>query len=192
MKAKIILVSILLFLGAGTSSFAQKASISTNLMDWANFGTANIEAGVSIAQHFSLNAGGHYNPWRIKGGETFNKQKAAYAGVRYWPWYVFSGWWFGAKLQAAAYETANTPHFEFPFVGSSGMTESLTVGAGLSFGYTLMLHQNINLEFGAGLWGGRHLQYARFETPDSMNPIDNGPRNFLALDDVSVSIMYVF
>jgi hypothetical protein len=72
------------------------------------------------------------------------------------------------------------------------LEEKRSVGGGLSFGYTVMLHEHINLEFGAGLWGGRHLDYTLYECPECMKVRDTGARYFIAPDDVSVSIMFVF
>jgi hypothetical protein len=184
MKAKIIVVSIILLLGAGTSSFAQKASISTNIIEWANVGTANINAGVSIAQHLSLNVGGRYNNWSPQ------KQTTVYSGVRYWPWYVFSGWWFGTDLQYSSYNKLRSK--------DKHQIEGQSLGAGFSFGYTLMLHQNLNIEFGGGISGSYNLQYSEFESAQSFDPLPVRKR-FDTIDSVSdllnelsVSIMYVF
>ncbi|MBR4809865.1 MAG: DUF3575 domain-containing protein [Bacteroidales bacterium] len=46
-----------------TTAGAQKVAVGTNVVDWVNLGTANIEAGLSIGQHFSAFVGGRYNPW---------------------------------------------------------------------------------------------------------------------------------
>ena len=40
-------------------------TLSTNVLDWANFGTANLELGVGLSQHFSIHASGRYNPWEF-------------------------------------------------------------------------------------------------------------------------------
>lgn len=187
MKTKTIIICILLLLGAAGKSQAQNVSLSTNVMDWANLGTANLEAGISIAQHFSLMAGGHYNPWEFKtpkGFKMHNQQTTGYIGARYWPWYVFSGWWVGAKMQYSTFSRTG--------VWRPALEEGKSAGAGLSFGYTIMLHQNLNLELGAGVWGGRHLKYDLYECPNCMRIRETGPRNFIYPDEVSVSIMYVF
>lgn len=188
MKTKAFIIAIMILLsGHFCDVQAQKVSLSTNLIDWANFGTANIEAGLSMSQHFSLMAGAQYNPWEFKtpkGYDMYNKQTTAYAGVRYWPWYVYSGWWIGAKAQYS--------HSGRTGIWRPALEEKRSVGGGLSFGYTVMLHEHINLEFGAGLWGGRHLDYTLYECPECMKVRDTGARYFIAPDDVSVSIMFVF
>lgn len=163
-------------------------SLSTDLVDWANFGTANLEAGVSLHQHFSVHAGAKYNPWSFKthnlGLALYNKQTTAYAGFRYWPWYVLSGWWLGAQAQYTDYaETGVWRH---------ALDTGKAIGGGVSFGYTLMLHENLNLEFGAGVWAGRRFEHTLYCCPDCMKVRESGPGNFVALNDISISLMYVF
>lgn len=166
---------------------AQNVSISTNAVDWANFGTVNVETGVGVAQHISLLVGGHYNPWEFQTGKGYrlhNQQATGYFGVRWWPWYVFSGWWIGAKMQFSSFSRTG--------IWRPALEEGKSLGAGLSFGYTLMIHKNINIDFGAGFWGGRHLEYSLYECPECMSIRERGARYFIAPDDLSVSISFVF
>lgn len=165
-----------------------RVALSTDLVDWANFGTLNLEAGVSLHQHFSVHAGAKYNPWSFKthnlGLALYNKQTTAYAGFRYWPWYVLSGWWVGAQAQYTDYaETGVWRH---------ALDTGKAIGGGVSFGYTLMLHENLNLEFGAGVWAGRRFEHTLYCCPDCMKVRESGPGNFVALNDISISLMYVF
>lgn len=186
----LILTAVALF---SLSAQAQEKSrtqfaLSTDIVDWANFGTVNLEAGVSVHQHFSIQAGAKYNPWnfhtRKLGLQMHNKQTTAYTGFRYWPWYVFSGWWVGAQVQYTDYsETGIWRH---------ALNQGQALGGGASFGYTLMLHERFNIEFGAGLWAGRLLKYNLYCCPECMEIRESGPKNFVALNDVSVSFMYVF
>lgn len=186
MKIKVFIISILLLCFAAGKADAQMFSVSTNTVDWLNFGTINAEGGMSVSQHFSLLAGGHYNPWEIKinGFRVHNQQATGYVGARYWPWYVFSGWWLGTKVQ-------------YSFSSKTGiwrpaMEDAHSIGAGFSFGYTVMLNEHLNLEFGAGIWGGKHLKYTIYECPECMRVRISDTRNFIYPDDLSISIMYVF
>ena len=47
-------------------SSAQDVSLSTNFLEWANFGTVNLEAGISVHKNISLHLGAKYNPWEFK------------------------------------------------------------------------------------------------------------------------------
>ena len=166
---------------------AQNFSISSNLVDWANFGTANMEIGVGLSQHFSMMAGGHFNPWKFKtekGYDFHNQQTTGYLGCKWWPWYVFSGWWIGTKVQYSQVSRTG--------IWRPALEEAKSVGGGLSFGYTLMLHKHVNLEFGAGVWAGKHLSYTLYECPKCMAVRESGSKGFIAPDDVSVSLVFVF
>ena len=186
MKTKTLIINILLLFLCYRAE-AQKVSASTDLVSWAYFGTANAELGVSVAQHFSLMAGARYNPWSFNtrlGNDMYARQTTAYAGVRWWPWYVYSGWWAGAKVQYS--DKAETGMWR------PALEEKRSLGAGISGGYTLMLHEKVNIEFSAGIWGGRHFEYRLYECPKCMALRTDKPRNFLSLDDLSISIMYIF
>ena len=60
-RIKIFLIAVLC-LATSVASKAQKVAISTDLVEWANFGTANLNASVSLSRHVSMNVGGRYNP----------------------------------------------------------------------------------------------------------------------------------
>ena len=67
-----------------------------------------------------------------------------------------------------------------------------SIGAGLSAGYTFMINERLNLELGAGLWGGRHFKYSQYDSSETMNPITSSPKNFIAIDNITVAFMYIF
>ena len=185
---KKVLPAVLAMLAAGCiSARAQGWSIGTNFVQWANYGTVNVEAGYALNRHFSLAFGGRLNAWAFhpknQDYPMMNKQSTLYAGARYCPWYVFSGWWFGAKAQYSHIRPGG-------IIGPSFENEH-AVGAGLSAGYTLMLTKNLNLEIGVGGWAGGYVFYERFI---GSNPavVDSGPRGFIKLDDIILSLTYLF
>lgn len=167
---------------------AQTLAVSTNACDWALLGTANIEAQISVAQHISIEAGAKYNPWKFTTENPHltiqNRQATLYAGFRYWPWYVFSGWWIEAKGQYGSFSQSG---FWRP-----ALEQCSAIGAGLSFGYTFMLSKNINLDIGAGAWGGRKLKRSLYDCPSCLNLREEGPENFIDLDNIRISFMYLF
>ena len=190
------ILTIILLLAALVSSFTAAAqeksktqfALSTDVVDWASLGTINLEAGVSVHQHFSVQAGAKYNPWNFETGRLdmplYAHQTSAYAGFRYWPWYVFSGWWLGVQAQFTQYEETG--------IWRPALDTGSAVGGGMSFGYTLMLHEKLNLEFGAGVWAGRRYKHTLYCCPECMDVRASGPSDFVALNDISVALMYVF
>ena len=192
----IFLLCVLSFTGATLR--AQRYSISTNLVEWANLGTVNADAGVAVAQHFSLHAGFRYNPWTFRKGnpedrfedplgETerqFENRKQSYSmTVRYWPWYIYSGWWFYGKGQYMEYNRGGLFHRE--------AEEGDAVGAGIGFGYTHMIHRSWNIEFGAGLWGGQ-TRYTTYRCTNCGGVVEQGNKMFILPDDVFVSFIFIF
>lgn len=168
-------------------SFAQKWSVGTNLVDYVNVGTLNIEAGVGVGQHLSLTAQARYNPWMFRYGtaDQFQNKKQSYAvGLRWWPWHVFSGWWFSAEGQYQEYNRGG-------FVFGSTAEEGDAGGLVLSGGYTLMLHKFLNVEFGAGIWGGRKW-YTEYACTRCGRIMDSGSSWFFLPDELKVSLVFIF
>ena len=185
-RIKIFLIAVLC-LATSMASKAQNVALSTDLVEWANFGTANLNVSVSLSRHVSMNVGGRYNPWTFQtaeGSPIYNNQTTGYVGFRYWLWYVYSGWWFGTKIQYMDFKEAG--------VLRPKVFDGKSVGAGLSFGYTWMLSKHFNIETSCGMWGGRHYEYSVYRTTASMELLRSGPKNFIFFDDFAVSLMYVF
>ena len=166
---------------------AQNVALSTNLASIADFGTLNMEASYAVSQHWSLTAGMRYNPFTFNGGaddgERQNRQRSVSAGARYWPWHIYSGWWAAAKAQWQEY---NLGGFSSPQT-----REGDRLGAGVSLGYSYMLSPHINMEMGAGIWGGAE-KYTLYACPTCGRRLDNGNAMFVMLNEVLVSLSYVF
>lgn len=188
MKNKAIILVLLVLTAFPAVSSAQKLSLGTNLIDWADFGTPNLELNVAVHQHFSIMVGGRYNSWDFHSKDPAmlvrNHQQTAYAGFRYWPWYVNSGWWIATKAQWMNYSNTG--------IWRPALHEGMGVGAGISAGYTWMLMEHLNLELGAGAWGGYLIKHALYCCPECMEVRQQGPKGFIYPDDLFLSIVYVF
>ena len=183
---KIVIVS-LFFLCVPRLAQAQRVSISTNALSWANFGTINVEGGISVSKHFNVFAGAKYNPWmfRTKSQYAFyNKQATGYIGAKYWPWHVYSGWWLGAKVQFQNVNQAG--------LFSEQMVKGNALGAGLSFGYSFLVTPHVNIDFGLGGWGGRVLNYSKYTNFYDNELIETGAKNFIFVDNVIIAVSYIF
>lgn len=185
-------------LSPGGTAAAQSWSLGTNVVEWANLGTVNAEAGVALARRASLHAGVRYNPWTFRKGNPgdrftdpagdserqFENRKRAFSlSVRYWPWYVYSGWWVYGRGQYMEYNRGGL----IRHTAEEG--DAFGVGAGL--GYTRMLHKRWNLELGAGVWGGVK-SYREYRCVNCGTTLDSGRKPFVLPDDVFVSLVYVF
>lgn len=184
---KTLIIAASVFLSAGGVCSAQTWSVGTNAGDWLALGTINAEAGVSVARHLTVTAGARLNPWTFRGNDPQNqvqyRQQTYNAGLRYWPWYVYSGWWLGAGGQYQEYNRG----------GITGRTaeEGDAWGATLSGGYTMMLHRNLNVEFGASLFGGYAL-YTTYACPQCGKVTDAGTKWFVIPNSLIASLIWVF
>lgn len=178
----VLLISI-----ASLPSYAQKLSLSTNLLDYACLGTLNADVSYSVSRRWSVMAGVRYNPFTFredKPQDQFQLRQQSYAaGARLWPWHTMSGWWFAGKLRYQEYNYGG--------IFSSESEEGDRFGAGLYSGYTYMLTRHLNLEFGAGLWSGISF-YRRYSCQKCGRTIGHGRKYFLLPDDLMISLAYVF
>ena len=184
MKKFIIILSTMLF-AASFSANAQKWSVSTNVADWANLGTINADGSVAAGRHATVGVGFRYNPWTFGGEEKRlqNKQRTAYVYGKWWPWNIYSGWWMGGKAQVSEYNQGG--------IFKRETEEGDAYGVGLSGGYTLMLHKNLNLDFGLGFWGG-YTVYKVYACPTCGRIVDSGSKWFVMPNDLIMSLVYVF
>lgn len=170
-------------------SHAQKCAVSTNTLTWLNLGAINAEASVSIYDHFTVNAGFVANPWSMTTPtniDLMNRQYGGYVGAKYWPWHVYSEWWVGAKIQYKNFEQVG--------LLTANLIEGDALGAGFSGGYSLMIGNHFNIDFGLGFWGGRCIEYREYKDAyqDELKILNQKPRNFFFLDSVMVALVYIF
>lgn len=185
-------------LASATTASAQRYSVSTNAVEWANFATMNLEAGIAVGQHFSIHAGTRINPWVWRPSpaedrfvdpigdsekQFQSKQQTYNIGLRYWPWYVYSGWW--------AYLRGQYSEYDYGGLITHPREAGDAYGVGLGAGFTYMLHENWNIEFGVGVWGG-YKKYGTYRCTNCGQPMESGEKFFFLPDDVLISIIYIF
>lgn len=185
-EKKLILTLLLTFYTMTLSG--QKWSISTNLIDYANFATLNIEGGYSISQHWNITLNSKYNPFIFNEKEGpdkqfQNKSLILACGAKFWPFFVYSGFFYGVKLQWQQYNRGG--------ITSADTYQGDAVGVGFNFGYALMLRKNINMEFGVGIWGG-HTKYIHYACPKCGRELNRDNKWFIYPNDIQLSISYTF
>lgn len=185
MKRTLTLLT-LLFAFAYSAS-AQKWSVSTNIMDYVTLGTLNAEGSVATGRHLTVNASARVNPWTFFEGDNQrqmqNRHQTYAAGVRYWPWHIYSGWWISAALQYQEYNRGGIISLRT----EEGDAYGLSPGAG----YSLMLHEKLNLDFGLSFWTGQKT-YITYACPSCGRITDKGSKWFIMPNEVRVAIQYIF
>ena len=182
MKRMAFLAAALL---VGATASAQQFSVATNLLDYADFGTLNAEGDVAVGRRWTLTAGAKYNPFLFRPDTepVSARQRAFGAGVRFWPWHVFSGWWLAGRIQYQEFNRGG--------IRSAETDEGDRYGAGLSAGYSYMLHPHLNVSVGAGVWGG-YERFITYSCPVCGMTEGTGEKTFILPHDLTISLSYVF
>ncbi len=165
--------------------WAQEFAVSTNFIDYAEFGTLNVEASYGVDRHWSLNAGAKYNPFTYSRGQeqVQRRQRSFSAGARYWPWHIYSGWWLSASVRYQEYNSGG--------IVSPVTSEGDRFGGGFGGGYTYMIAPYLNLDFGLGLWSG-YDSFTMCACPTCGRKIDSGGKFFILPSDVLLALTFVF
>ena len=165
---------------------AQRWAVGLDVADMINLGTISIDGSVAIGQHITINAEAAVNPWTFnkRSEDQFQNRKQTYSlGVRYWLWNTYSGWWTGAKLQYREYNRGGIINDE--------AEEGNAYGLGVNAGYSLMLSEHFNMEFGLGLWGG-YRTYTTYACPSCGKVTDSVQEWFMASNELLVSLVWLF
>lgn len=157
--------------------------IGTNIFDYLNLCTLNLEGGMSISRHLSIHLSGKYNPfsWSGPSGTFQERQLSASVDARFWPWYIYSGWYYGGGLRFRQYNIGG--------ITSKNCEEGNAFGAALKGGYALMINRWMNIEFGLGAWCGV-TSYRSFEKPLCGKLTGSGTKFFILPDSISISVIF--
>ena len=104
---RMILTAVAVLLMSPCLSFAQKFSVSTNLMDYVCLGTLNVDVSYALSRRWSITGGVKYNPFTFRADNPERqfqyRQISGSLGARIWPWHTLSGWWFAGRLRYQEY-----------------------------------------------------------------------------------------
>jgi len=187
MKTRMIILPLAIILAESfwAGCCAQEFALSTNMLDYANFGTVNLQASYGFDRHWSLNAGMKYNPFSFNEGESEsrNKQLSYSVGARFWPWHIYSGWWLSGGVRYQEYNSGG--------ITSVQTSEGDRFGGSLGGGYTYMLNTHLNLDFGVGIWGGYDI-FTTYACQTCGKVISDGRKYFVRPSDIMLALTYIF
>lgn len=199
---KYLIIVVLLVVAFPGSALAQKAAVKTNLMYWATT-TPNLGVEVSMADRFTFNLEGGYNPFTLDDDKEANKKIKHFLvtpEVRYWFCETFNGHFIGIN---GNYSQFNVSAIEIPEIfyalnspsGMAGMDETTrnegwATGAGITYGYQWILGGRLNLEatLGLGYW---YTQYDEFNNRKCGIFQQTFNRHLLGLTKCGVSLIYL-
>ncbi|HIZ85453.1 MAG TPA: DUF3575 domain-containing protein [Candidatus Coprenecus stercoravium] len=158
---------------------SQNVALKTNLLYWAAL-TPNLSLEVAMADRWTLDLSGAYNPW------TFNDDRKmrfwlAQPEVRYWLCEKYEGHFFGLHLHGAQF-----------FGGFSDKRyDGYLAGAGIAYGYDWILspHWNLELELGVGY---ARLWYKESDRIPCLKCFENKNGDYIGPTKLAVTLVYIF
>jgi len=128
-----ILAATLLFISAPKAK-AQVMEIGTNAIGLATL-SPNLSIDFGFAKHWSAGVSGIVNPWKFK-NDLVTKYWAVEPELKWWPRHQFIGHAIGVHATAGGYNFGMT---KYRYVGN-------IYGCGVTYTYSLMIHERVNLE----------------------------------------------
>lgn len=186
----------MIFTVMATNLSAQDFAIKSNILsDITGSASLGIEFGGSNPQ-LSYDITGHYSPWNRSNGKI-SKHAYVLPEVRWWFCDHFSGHFLAAHALGGIYNIGNIDA-DFRFLGRDYSQlkdyrfQGWFAGAGVAYGYDLILsrHWNLEFEFGLGYIYSRGDKYECKECGDTI--YENIPSHYVGPTKAAISLVYVF
>lgn len=171
-------------------------ALKTNLAYWATL-TPNIGIEAGLGKRITVSAFAGYNPWN-RAGTAGNNDKlvhwAAQPEFRYWFRERYRGHSVGLHLVGAQF---NIGGHEIPVLGGQILfhreyrNQGYLYGAGVSYGYQLMLAGWFGLEFSVGA-GAAYLEFDRFEREKNGARVGDKPQRISYIGPTKAAVNLVF
>ena len=173
------------------TTHAQTFAIKNNLLSTAD-AALNIGAEYAIGLKKTIGFSASVRPW--KRTETcVNKYWFVEPEFRYWMCQKFNGSFWGAYLNGAQFNVGGKtlPFGFFPSLKRHRYAGWLT-GGGISYGYSVMLNRNWNVEASVGV-GYEYIRYTKYKCPAVCADIlEKYHYHYFGLTKASLSVVYIF
>lgn len=192
---RLLIITILCF-GLAGSIFAQsKVGIKTNLLYGGYAQTPNLGLEIGLGRRTTLDISGGYNWFNLDGKKNNNKKLVHWLvqpEFRYFLCERFNGHFLGVH---ALYSQYNIGQHELPLIWGKGSKEyrfeGNALGAGLSYGYQLMLSKSWNLELALGV-GYAQLRYDKYDCSKCGKRVEADKiKHYFGPTKASISIIYL-
>ncbi len=174
---------------------AQSIAVKTNLLYDA---TATVNAGIEfgLAPKWTLDLSGNFNAWEISEGKKW-KHWMAQPEARYWFCDRFSRHFVGVHALGGQYNVGGLDT-DFKIFGKDfsklkdSRYQGLFAGAGVAYGYALILGKHWNMEFEVGV-GYIYTKYDKFECAGCGKRVGTDlEKHFFGPTKGAINLVYVF
>lgn len=190
------LIVLIVCLTAVVSASAQgEVGIKTNLLYGGYTFTPNLGVEVGLGKRTTLDITGSYNWFNLDGKKNDNKKLVHWMvqpEFRYYLCEKFNGHFFGVH---ALYSQYNIGGHELPMLFGKGSKdfrhEGWAVGAGVSYGYQLLLGRSWNLEFNVGV-GYALLKYGKYDCKNCGDKVESGKtKHYFGPTKAGISLIWI-
>ena len=172
-----------------------KVAIKTNLLYGAGAFAPNLGMELGIGQRTTLDISGGYNWFNLDGAKNNNKKLVHWIiqpELRYFLCERFSGHFFGVH---ALYSNYNIGGHELPLLFGKGSAkfrhQGNAFGAGLSYGYQVVISKHWNVEFNVGA-GYMRMAYDRYDCTNCGTLKEKGnTKNYFGPTKAGISLIYL-
>ena len=193
MKLK-LLIALLFGVFVTMNARAQEVAIKTNLLYDAT-ATVNLGVEIGIAPKWSLDLSGNLNAWNID-EDTKWRHWLAQPEVRYWFCDRFTRHFLGFHALAGQYNIGGLKN-NFKFLGtdfsqlSNNRFQGWGAGAGIAYGYAMILgkHWNLELELGVGY---AYLDYDIFDCAGCGRKVGSDTHHYFGPTKAAINLVYLF
>ncbi|MEG0466927.1 MAG: DUF3575 domain-containing protein [Mucinivorans sp.] len=193
MKKKLIIAIFCLALALPAAAQGTVA-VKTNLLYGAGAFTPNLGVEIGLGRRTTLDLSGGYNWFNLDGKRDNNKKLVHFMvqpEFRYFLCEKFNGHFFGVH---ALYSEYNIGGHNLPMLFGQGSQDfrhqGWAAGAGVSYGYQLMLGRHWNLEFNVGV-GYARLEYEKYDCPTCGKNLGREVKNYFGPTKAGISLIYV-
>ena len=194
MTRLIITLVLTLFCFSNSASAQGVVGVKTNLLYGGLAFAPNLGVEVGLGKHTTLDISAGYNWWNVDGSATSNNKLARFMiqpEFRYFLCDRFKGHFFGVH---SLYSMYNIAGHEMPMLFGKGSKDYRfqgdAYGAGISYGYQLMLGTRWNLEFQVGI-GYARLSYDKYEWKKCGEIQTSSHKNYFGPTKLGISLIYI-
>ena len=188
-------VAILFLFLVSTRAEGQVIAVKTNVLGDAT-GSLNLGIEGRLADKWTLDLGGHLDAWDSKAGAT-TRHAFLQPEARWWFCDTFSGHFFGIHAHGGIFNVGGIDtDIKFLTNDFSVLKDSRYqgwfAGAGIAYGYDLILSRHWNLEFEIGA-GYAYTRYDQFECEECGSTIaTNMTHHYVGITKAAISLVYLF
>ena len=187
-------ISLLLGMLCCMNVKAQDVAIKTNLLYDAT-ATVNLGVEVGLAPKWTLDVSGNLNAWNIDQNTKW-RHWMAQPEARYWFCDRFSRHFLGFHALGGQYNIGGLQN-NIKFLGtdfsklSNNRFQGWGVGAGVAYGYAMILGKHWNLEFEVGV-GYIYSAYDIFECTGCGRRVGQDNNHYVGLTKAAINLVYLF